>query len=78
MSGIFSIASHSTLQYLPELAGHEQTGCAHFGPSAGFIAFPIFWVAISFPLSSDGEQGNFPNPRFRSDSRFALITILAE
>jgi hypothetical protein len=30
MSGIFSMASHWVLQYLPELVVQEQTGCAHF------------------------------------------------
>lgn len=30
MSGIFSIASHSTLQYLPDVVTQEQIGCAHF------------------------------------------------
>lgn len=30
MSGIFSMASHCALQYLPEVVMHEQTGCAHF------------------------------------------------
>jgi hypothetical protein len=30
MSGIFSIASHWVLQYLPEVVVQEQTGCAHF------------------------------------------------
>jgi hypothetical protein len=30
MSGVFSIASHCVLQYLPEVVMQEQTGCAHF------------------------------------------------
>jgi len=30
MSGVFSIASHWALQYLPDDVMHEQTGCAHF------------------------------------------------
>jgi hypothetical protein len=30
MSGIFSMASHWALQYLPEVVTHEQMGCAHF------------------------------------------------
>jgi len=41
MSGVFSIASHWTLEYLPEVVTHEQIGCAHF------LAFA---VAISFLL----------------------------
>src|SRR5579862_3200422 len=78
MSGIFSIASHSTLQYFPELVGHEQTGCAHFGVSAVFIVFPGFAAAISFLLSSNGGLGNFPSPPLQSDSPFILFEILAE
>jgi hypothetical protein len=30
MSGVFSIASHWVLQYLPDVVIHEQIGCAHF------------------------------------------------
>ena len=30
MSGVFSIASHSVLQYFPEVTLQEQTGWAHF------------------------------------------------
>jgi hypothetical protein len=30
MSGVFSIASHWVLQYLPDVTVQEQTGCAHF------------------------------------------------
>jgi hypothetical protein len=26
---VSSIASHSTLQYFPDVTGHEQGGCAH-------------------------------------------------
>ena len=29
MSGVFSMASHSVLQYLPDVITHEQMGCAH-------------------------------------------------
>jgi hypothetical protein len=39
MSGVFSIASHSTLQYFPEVVMHEQTGCAHFSDFVVDIAF---------------------------------------
>jgi hypothetical protein len=34
MSGVFSIASHSVLQYFPEVTLQEQTGWAHFLLSA--------------------------------------------
>ena len=39
-SGVLAIDSHSTLQYLPDVATHEQTGCAHFSAFAG--ATPSF------------------------------------
>jgi hypothetical protein len=39
MSGVFSIASHCVLQYLPEVVRHEQTGCAHFTAFSGAILF---------------------------------------
>lgn len=42
ISGVFSIASHCGLQYFPEVTVQEQTGCAHFLPSA-------FAMLISFP-----------------------------
>ncbi len=29
-SGVFSMAAHSVLQYLPVVVMHEQIGCAHF------------------------------------------------
>jgi hypothetical protein len=39
-SGVLAIDSHSTLQYLPDVATHEQTGCAHFSAFAGpFLSF---------------------------------------
>jgi hypothetical protein len=47
MSGIFSIASHSMLQYLPEVVRQEQIGCAHFWG---------FWVSITFLLALDQER----------------------
>jgi hypothetical protein len=47
MSGVFSIAAHSGLQYLPDVTTHEQTGCAHFWPFAVVIAFFLFAVSIS-------------------------------
>jgi hypothetical protein len=39
MSGVFSIASHSTLQYFSDVTVHEQTGCAHFLLSAILVSF---------------------------------------
>ena len=37
ISGVFSVASHSVLQYLPDVVTHEQTGCAHFSAFSGSI-----------------------------------------
>jgi hypothetical protein len=41
MSGVFSIAAHSVLQYLPDVVMHEQTGCAHFSAFVVAIVSPI-------------------------------------
>jgi hypothetical protein len=30
MSGVFSMASHASLQYFPDETLQEQIGCAHF------------------------------------------------
>jgi len=46
MSGVFSMVSHWALQYLPDVATHEQIGCAHFS---------VLVVSIGFLLDSDGE-----------------------
>jgi len=51
MSAVFSIASHSTLQNLPEVITQEQTGCAHLCP---------FSVVISFlPASNQGRSYSY-------------------
>jgi hypothetical protein len=47
MSGVFSIASHCALQYLPVGVVQEQTGCAHFS---------VFAVSIYFLLFSGKER----------------------
>jgi hypothetical protein len=41
MSGVFSIASQTVLQYFPDVTVQEQIGCAHF------VAFVL---SISFLL----------------------------
>ncbi len=38
ISGVFSVVSHSVLQYLPDVVTHEQTGCAHFSAFSAAIA----------------------------------------
>jgi hypothetical protein len=35
MSGVFSIASHAALQYLPVVASQVQMECAHFFAGSG-------------------------------------------
>jgi hypothetical protein len=40
MSGVFSMAAHSVLQYLPEVVRQEQTGCAHFSAFVSAINDP--------------------------------------
>jgi hypothetical protein len=51
MSGVFSMASHAVLQYLPAVASQVQIGCAHFFAGFGVMCFSCF------------DQGVF---RFRS------------
>jgi hypothetical protein len=47
-SGVFSMAAHCVLQYLPLVVVQEQTGCAHFWPFAVSICFsPKFEAAVS-------------------------------
>jgi hypothetical protein len=50
MSGIFSIASHWALQYLPEVVMQEQTGCAHF------LAVSFVILSLRGPASELGIQ----------------------
>jgi hypothetical protein len=55
MSGIFSMASHWALQYLPEVVVQEQTGCAHFTA----VVLDSFGGVIVFLLAFD--QGSDPS-----------------
>lgn len=43
MSGVFSMASHCVLQYLPDVVMHEQTGWAHFSAFAVVISILPAW-----------------------------------
>lgn len=63
-SGVFSIASQSLLHYLPDVVGHEQTGCAHFS---------AFAEAISFLLSSDQEGTKGDNPGRNSSQQLRVF-----
>jgi hypothetical protein len=40
MSGVFSMASHWVLQYLPDVVMQEQMGCAHFSAFSAVIFSP--------------------------------------
>jgi len=44
MSGVVAMDSHSMLQYIPDVATHEQTGCAHFSAFAGAISYSRFRI----------------------------------
>ena len=60
MSGVFSMASHWVLQYLPDVVTHEQTGCAHFLTVS---------LVISFLLVSDHKRvirGNMLGQRLKA------------
>jgi hypothetical protein len=63
MSGVFSIAAHSVLQYLPEVVMHEQTGCAHFSGFVVDIFSPGFEITLKFhdPILSRGKQVRLSN-----------------
>jgi len=58
MSGVFSMASHWVLQYLPELVMHEQTGCAHFLSVSLLISFLL--VSDHDRVIQDGMLGHWP------------------
>jgi len=50
MSGVFSIASHCALQYLPDDVWHEQMGCAHFTVFA--VSIIVFLLGLDQDLQS--------------------------
>jgi len=52
MPRVFSMASHSTLQYLPEVIMHEHTGWTH---SSAFVVDLVF---LCTPDSLQSIQGN--------------------
>jgi hypothetical protein len=64
MSGVFSIASHCALQYLPVVVPQEQTGCAHFS---------VFAVSIYSLLASAHENiSDLVLPNFSGASLCAM------
>ena len=62
MSGVFSIASHAALQYLPIVASQVQIGCAHF--LAGFGVISVLSL----------QSGSFPLPLHHSYFEGALLS----
>jgi|HubBroStandDraft_5_1064220.scaffolds.fasta_scaffold04798_4 hypothetical protein len=58
MSGVFSMASHWVLQYLPDVVRQEQTGCAHFSAISGAILFSSCgWTASRLSHHGAGASG---------------------
>jgi hypothetical protein len=56
MSGVFSMASHWVLQYLPEVVVHEQIGCAHLCGVSGAIWISYFeFVVIYLSFDRNGQ-----------------------
>jgi len=53
MSGVFSIASHSLLQYLPDAITHEQTGVHTSGLSQASFRFSCSQAAFFSQLSDN-------------------------
>jgi hypothetical protein len=73
MSGVFSIASHWVLQYLPDVVTHEQNGCAHFAAFAVAISIsPNFGLTAANPRRHLKHRGK----AFLSDKAhiFNLVT----
>jgi hypothetical protein len=68
MSGVFSIASHCALQYLPEAGTHEQTGCAHF--LAGSLVISLLLVSDQNRAIRDGMIGRPQNPLLYKKEHF--------
>src|ERR1700730_12203644 len=61
MSGVFSIASHSVLQYFPEVTLPEQTGWAHFLISVDAICVsPFIGAAERLDVSHATTGGACP------------------
>jgi hypothetical protein len=92
MSAVFSIASHSILQYLPEVAKHEQIGCAHFSPFPSDISLscastnssvqPRMTQALSYSHESAASvpKGTHCNsaPRQQKQPSFCTLKIRAK
>jgi hypothetical protein len=78
ISGVFAVASHSVLQYLPDVVTHEQTGCAHFSVFVGAISFlPTFdqeWKMQTQNISLRGKVFLYTNEHIAMS--FFLATVL--
>ena len=70
MSGVFSIASHCVLQYLPDVVVQEQTGCAHFSPFLSAISLSPGFGSVAHDL-----KGHFKHCTKRYLFKTAHISI---
>src|ERR1700722_14076672 len=73
MSGVFSIASHSMLQYLPDVAMHEQTGCAHFWEFAVDISASWPRIQAGDPKRHSKTRGKSVSVRKETLFRFSYF-----
>jgi hypothetical protein len=74
MSGVFSIASHSTLQYFSDVTLQEQTGCAHFLLSAIFCLLQV----VAKPLTTTAQAalvGHQVNGVYRGHREPAFLKV---
>jgi len=72
MSGVFSMASHWVLQYLPEEVMHEQTGCAHFLTVSLLISFLL--VSDHERLIQDGMLGHQPKAFLYKKEHISILS----
>jgi hypothetical protein len=74
MSGVFSIASHWALQYLPFVTVQEQMGCAHFCPISGVMPSSCLDPSVFDSCEIiDAPQKNFCANRNTLDSMSGTV-----
>jgi hypothetical protein len=71
MSGIFSMASHWALQYLPEVVTHEQMGCAHFLAVSFVILDLLFQVGTELSKTVSYTEVGGVSVRKRTHFRYS-------
>ena len=73
MSGVFSMAAHSVLQYLPDFVRHEQMGCAHFSAFVASIFPPSYNSTLGDTLA-DVEPRN--RGRLSNKEHMAILILI--